>query len=106
MTEVKEEVAVAKAPATKEYTKSNDTKDFDRPRKFNKKMGRKKVCTFCVEKAKEIDYKDVAKLKHFVTEKGKILPRRQTGTCSAHQRMIATAVKRARIMALLPFQAK
>ncbi|MDD4815554.1 MAG: 30S ribosomal protein S18 [Clostridia bacterium] len=106
MAEIKEEVAVAKETAPKEYTKSNETKDFERPRRFNKKIGRKKVCTFCVEKAKEIDYKDVAKLKHFVTEKGKILPRRQTGTCSAHQRMIATAVKRARIMALLPFQAK
>lgn len=106
MAEVIEEVVGAKTQATKEYVKSNESKDFDRPKRFNKKAGRKKVCSFCVEKAKEIDYKDVAKLKHFVTEKGKILPRRQTGTCSAHQRMIATAVKRARIMALLPFQAK
>ncbi|MDD2227375.1 MAG: 30S ribosomal protein S18 [Clostridia bacterium] len=70
-----------------------------------KKMGKKRVCNFCVEKAKSIDYKDTAKLKHYVTEKGKILPRRQTGTCSKHQRALAMAIKRARIMALLPFKA-
>jgi len=70
-----------------------------------KKIGKKRVCNFCVEKAKSIDYKDAAKLKHYVTEKGKILPRRQTGTCSKHQRALAMAIKRARIMALLPFKA-
>lgn len=67
-----------------------------------KRQNRKKVCVFCVEKA-EIDYKDVARIKRFITENGKILPRRQTGTCSKHQREIANAIKRARYMALIPY---
>ena len=72
------------------------------PRKF-KKQSRKKVCNFCVEHSKAIDYKDVNKLRRFVTEKGKILPRRQTGVCAKHQRELTTAIKRARFMALLPY---
>ena len=67
------------------------------------KSNRKKVCQFCADKTEVIDYKDVAKLKRFVTEKGKILPRRQTGTCAKHQREIANAIKRARYMALIPY---
>ena len=82
----------------REMTKSAD----DGKKKF-KKQPKKKVCIFCVEKGLVIDYKDVSKLKKFVTEKGKILPRRQTGTCAAHQRELALAVKRAREVALLPF---
>ena len=74
------------------------------PKKY-KKISRKKVCQFCVDHLDEIDYKDVAKLKRYITEKGKILPRRQTGVCSEHQRALAEAIKRARVMALLPFQA-
>lgn len=70
-----------------------------------KKMPRKKVCIFCVEKVDELDYKDVAKLRKFITEKGKILPRRMSGVCAKHQRMVATAVKRARVMALIPYRA-
>ncbi|MBR2617190.1 MAG: 30S ribosomal protein S18 [Clostridia bacterium] len=69
-----------------------------------RKTSRKKVCAFCQEKAEAIDYKDVAKLKKFITEKGKILPRRMTGTCAKHQRMIAVAIKRARNAALLPYK--
>ncbi len=69
-----------------------------------KKASRKKVCTFCVEKVEVIDYKDVAKLKKYVTEKGKILPRRMTGVCAQHQRALAKAIKRARIADLLPFK--
>lgn len=69
-----------------------------------KKAPRKKVCTFCVDKVETIDYKDVAKLKKFVTEKGKILPRRMTGVCAQHQRALAKAIKRARIADLLPFK--
>ena len=57
-------------------------------------MPRKKVCIFCVEKVDELDYKDVAKLRKFITEKGKILPRRMSGVCAKHQRMVATAVKK------------
>ena len=68
-----------------------------------KKMSKKKVCQFCVDHMDEIDYKDVAKLKRYITEKGKILPRRQTGTCAEHQRTLTVAIKRAREMALLPY---
>ncbi|MBQ9942555.1 MAG: 30S ribosomal protein S18 [Christensenellaceae bacterium] len=67
---------------------------------------RKKVCAFCAEKATSIDYKDVAKLRKFITESGKISPRRATGVCAKHQRELAIAIKRARIMALLPYVAE
>ena len=66
---------------------------------------RKKVCQFCADKTETIDYKDVEKLRKYVTERGKILPKRITGTCSIHQRAVTTAVKRARIVALLPYVA-
>ena len=75
--------------------------------KFKKPMrriSRKKVCTLSVEKAEHIDYKDSTKLKQFVTEKGKILPRRMTGVCAKHQRELSEAIKKARIVALLPFK--
>ena len=68
-----------------------------RPRK------RKKVCAFCVDKVPAIDYKDVAKLRRYLSERGKILPRRPTGTCAAHQRALPSAIKRARQLALLPY---
>ncbi len=74
------------------------------PKKSFKKAPRKKVCAFCQDKLAEIDYKDVNRLKKFVSEGGKILPRRMTGTCAAHQRLLATAIKRARIASLLPFK--
>jgi len=64
---------------------------------------RKKVCIFCTEEGKAIDYKDVATLRKFVSERGKILPRRVTGTCAKHQREITTAVKRARHIGLMPY---
>ena len=70
-----------------------------------RRPARRKVCTFCVEKAEAIDYKDVAKLRKFLTESGKILPRRMTGVCARHQRELAVAVKRARQMALIPYVA-
>ena len=73
-------------------------------KKVFKKMPRKKVCLFCQEKIEVIDYKDVNRLKKFITEGGKILPRRMSGTCAAHQRLLATAIKSARIVALLPFK--
>ena len=66
-------------------------------------MRRRKVCQFCADKTKEIDYKDVETLKKFVTERGKILPKRITGTCAMHQRAVTTAIKRARIVALLRY---
>ena len=64
---------------------------------------RRKVCTFCVEQVESIDYKDTAKLRRLVSERAKILPRRVTGTCAKHQRMVTTAVKRARYMSLMPY---
>lgn len=67
---------------------------------------RKKVCNFCVEKIDDIDYKDVEKLRKYVSDKGKILPRRVTGTCAKHQRKVTEAIKRARTIALLPFTVK
>ena len=67
---------------------------------------RRKVCSFCADKVEEIDYKDVAKLRKFITERGKILPRRITGTCAKHQRQLTIAIKRARNVALLPFTAE
>jgi len=72
-------------------------------RERNPRKMKKKVCAFCAENAEYIDYKDVNKLKKYVTEKGKILPRRITGNCAKHQRALTVAVKRARVMALLPF---
>ena len=68
-------------------------------------MRRKKVCQFCADKTEVIDYKDVDKLKKYVTERGKILPKRITGTCAIHQREVTKAIKRARIVALLPYTA-
>ena len=68
-------------------------------------MRRKKVCQFCADKAQVVDYKDIDVLKKYVTERGKILPKRITGTCAMHQRAVTTAVKRARIVALLPYVA-
>ena len=64
---------------------------------------RRKVCQFCVDKATFIDYKDTAKLRRFLSERSKILPRRTTGTCAMHQRQLTEAIKRARQVALLPY---
>lgn len=83
-----------------------ERKPFTKRPPFNKnvrRMPRRKVCKFCVDKMDKIDYKDVLTLKRFVTEKGKIIPRRQTGVCAKHQRVLATAIKRSRIAALMPF---
>lgn len=74
---------------------------MDAPRKHTMIRRKKKVCAFCTEG--EIDYKDVARLKKYVSERGKILPRRVLGTCAKHQRTLTTAVKRARNLALLPY---
>lgn len=66
---------------------------------------RRKVCQFCVDKVEHIDYKDTAKLRKFTSDRGKILPRRMTGTCAMHQRQLTLAIKRARHIALLPYTA-
>ncbi len=73
-------------------------------KKSYKKAPRRKVCAFCQEKVEVIDYKDINRLKKYVTEAGKILPRRMSGTCAKHQRELSTAIKRARIASLLPFK--
>ena len=81
-----------------------DRDNTQRPaRNGNNMHRRKKVCVFCAEKATAIDDKDVAKLHKFISERSKILPRRVTGTCAAHQRALTEAIKRARHVALLPF---
>ena len=74
-----------------------------RPKKMGGFRRRRKVCVFCSEKAKPIDYKDVATIKKYISERGKNLPRRITGNCAEHQRDITLAVKRARHIALLPY---
>ena len=67
---------------------------------------RRKVCAFCLEKTRTIDYKDISMLRRHLTDRGKIRSRRKTGTCAKHQRRLAIAVKRARHLALLPFTAE
>jgi len=84
-------------------TQQPETGKDDKPR-FAKKPGkptRKKPCSFCMEKCVYIDYKDINRLRKYMTEKGKIVARRQTGLCAGHQREITTAVKRARNMSLI-----
>ena len=77
----------------------------ERPaRKPMKRSSRRKVCVFCQEKVQYIDYKDVNRLKKFITEGGKILPRRMSGVCAMHQRELSNAIKKARIVALLPYR--
>ncbi len=84
------------APAAEDQARRVTT-----PRRF----GRRKVCAFCADGVVWVDYKDTVRLRRFITERGKILPRRITGTCAAHQRQLTRAIKRARIIALLPFKA-
>lgn len=78
----------------------------DRPDRPGRDMRRRrKVCQFCVDKVEQIDYKDAARLRKFTSDRGKILPRRMTGTCAMHQRQLTEAIKRARHIALLPYKA-
>lgn len=77
----------------------------DRPGRGGRKS-RRKVCRFCVDRVETIDYKDVARLRSFMSERAKILPRRVTGTCARHQRELTVAIKRARQIALLPFESE
>ncbi len=74
-------------------------------KKQKSRRPRRRVCTFCIDKVEHIDYKDVAKLRKFITERGKILPRRISGNCAKHQRQLTVAIKRARHIALLPYTA-
>ena len=103
---VTEQAAPEAAPAASEAAPVRERSEVrERPAKKNyKRQNYKKVCLFCQEKS-TIDYKETNKLRKFISEGGKILPRRMTGTCAKHQRELAVAIKRARIAALLPFKA-
>lgn len=89
----------------KSKDKEHDRRDRDGDERGSRFEGpvRKKNCRYCVEKSLRIDYKDGRALRPFVTERGKIMPRRNTGLCAFHQRLMTTAIKRARVMALLSF---
>ncbi len=79
----------------------------ERPRRRGGgRFGRRRVCAFCVDKITTIDYKEPAKLRRYISDRGKIEPRRKTGTCAGHQRLLTIALKRARHLALLPFTAE
>ncbi|ADC90883.1 30S ribosomal protein S18 [Mageeibacillus indolicus] len=80
------------------------SRDFDQEgRAPRQRRSRRKVCNFCADHIETIDYKDVVRLRKFVSERGKILPKRMSGTCAKHQRELTIAIKRARHLALLPF---
>jgi len=105
---VEEKTAEAAAPAPAAATTNERPAQAERPERprYDRNMrGRKKkkVCSFCVDRIIDIDYKDVSRLKRFMSERAKILPRRITGTCAGHQRKLTVAIKRARQVALLPF---
>ena len=82
--------------------KTRDVRPTTRPRR-PKYTPSRKVCAFCAGKLAVVEYKDVEKLRGFISDRAKILPRRRTGTCAKHQRVLATAIKRARHLALLPY---
>ena len=114
--------ARARPPETARRPSEGRPRSYDdsRPRSYDRSRSRdggrggdrrfrrpkRKVCAFCVDKVTHIDYKDYNRLRNFVSDRGKILKRRQTGTCARHQRALASAIKRARHIALLPFVAE
>ncbi|MBR4928705.1 MAG: 30S ribosomal protein S18 [Oscillospiraceae bacterium] len=100
------EVAVqATENASTEQRPAARQENSERPQRqsYNRQQRRRKVCTFCTERDAVIDYKNPAQLRKFISERGKILPRRMTGTCARHQRELTVAIKRARQVALLPY---
>ena len=97
----------------KPFNKFSKFSKFDKKKALLKKKAakavgffRKKACKFCIEKIQQVDYKDMARLQKFITERGKITPSRISGLCAKHQRLLAKAIKRARHIALLPYTAK
>jgi len=84
----------------------DDRGGSDRPRFGGARRPRRKVCAFCVDKVKKIDFKEVGRIRRYISDRGKIDPRRKSGTCAKHQRMLTAALKRARHMALLPYTAE
>lgn len=89
-----------------EETKKEFTPRPERSERPQRGRRRRKVCAFCVDKVEHVDYKDAARLRKYMSERGKILPRRMTGTCAKHQRQLTEAIKRARHVALLPYTAE
>jgi small subunit ribosomal protein S18 len=99
--------APAQSSAAPSGERSSSGERQERPRRRGGgRFGRRRVCAFCVDKIESIDYKEPAKLRRYVSDRGKIEPRRKTGTCARHQRMLTLALKRARQVALLPFTAQ
>ena len=103
LAEEEKETKEVKSNSVDEEPKRRSRPQRGRGRRFSR---RPRVCQFCVDKTKSLDYKQVDLLKRYVTDQGKIRSRRETGACAKHQRMVAKAVKRARHMALLPFAAE
>lgn len=103
--ETTESVVETAAPAYGRRPYTGQDEGGDRPYQRNMRFKRK-VCRFCHDKNAQIDYKDVKMVEQFITDRGKILPRRVTGTCAKHQRGVSQAIKRARIIALVPFVEK
>lgn len=102
--------ATSSAPAGEGYSQDRggdrgDRQERPRRRGGGGRFGRRRVCAFCVDKIDHIDYKEPAKLRRYVSDRAKIEPRRKTGTCAKHQRMLTLALKRARHIALLPYTA-
>ena len=89
-----------------EETKKEFTPRPERAERPQRGRRRRKVCAFCVDKVEHVDYKDAGKLRKYMSERGKILPRRMTGTCARHQRQLTEAIKRARHIDLLPYTAE
>lgn len=85
------------------YNKNRDSSGEGRGGGFKMRRAKRKVCNFCMDKVESIDYKDIQRLRRFISERGKILPRRVSGTCAKHQRQLTIAIKRSRHVALLPF---
>jgi len=90
------------AEAKKEKSSKKSNSDAQKTSR-GERRAKRKVCAFCADKVELIDYKDVTRLRKYLSEKGKILPRRITGTCAKHQRQLTTSIKRARHLALLPY---
>jgi small subunit ribosomal protein S18 len=86
--------------------RGGDDRGGDRPRYGAGRRPRRKVCAFCVDKVQKIDFKEVGRIRRYISDRGKIDPRRKSGTCAKHQRMLTAALKRARHMALLPYTAE
>jgi small subunit ribosomal protein S18 len=85
------------------FTKTGTKSSGPRRGRAKRTFHRRKVCKFCADNTMEINYKDVRTLKYFISERGKIIPRRITGTCAKHQRSLTSSIKRARTIALLPY---